>query len=49
MYNAVFGTISKWFPDKPGLIPGILLMGFGFSAFAIGLCDKRELAAKSNI
>ena len=36
VYNAVMGTITKWFPDKQGLISGILLMGFGFSAFAIG-------------
>lgn len=36
VYNAVMGTITKWFPDKQGLISGILLMGFGVSAFAIG-------------
>jgi len=35
-YNTVIGTVGKWFPDKPGLISGILLMGFGFSAFLIG-------------
>ena len=35
-YNAVMGTITKWFPDKQGLISGILLMGFGVSAFVIG-------------
>ena len=36
VYNAVMSTITKWFPDKQGLISGILLMGFGVSAFAIG-------------
>lgn len=36
VYNAVMGTTTKWFPDKQGLISGILLMGFGVSAFAIG-------------
>ncbi len=36
VYNAVMGTITKWFPDKQGLISGILLMGFGVSAFAVG-------------
>lgn len=36
VYNAVMGTITKWFPDKQGLISGVLLMGFGVSAFAIG-------------
>lgn len=35
-YNAVMGTIGKWFPDKQGLISGILLMGFGISSFIIG-------------
>ena len=35
-YNAVMGTISAWFPDKQGLISGILLMGFGFSSFIVG-------------
>ena len=35
-YNAVMSTMSKWFPDKQGLISGILLMGFGFGSFIIG-------------
>lgn len=35
-YNSVISTMSAWFPDKQGLISGILLMGFGFSAFLIG-------------
>ena len=35
-YNAVMSTISAWFPDKQGMISGILLMGFGFSAFVVG-------------
>lgn len=35
-YNAVMGTVGKWFPDKQGLISGILLMGFGISSFLIG-------------
>ena len=35
VYNAVLSTILKWFPDKPGLISGILLMGFGFSAMLV--------------
>ena len=36
VYNAVMSTVGRWFPDRPGLISGILLMGFGFSAFLIG-------------
>ena len=35
-YNAVLSTMSLWFPDKQGLISGILLMGFGLSSFIIG-------------
>ena len=35
-YNAVLSTMSAWFPDKQGLISGILLMGFGLSSFLIG-------------
>ena len=36
VYNAVLGTMSAWFQDKQGLISGILLMGFGLSAFIVG-------------
>lgn len=36
VYNAVMATITRWFPDKQGMISGILLMGFGLSAFVIG-------------
>lgn len=35
-YNTVLSTISQWFPDKQGLISGVLLMGFGLSSFIIG-------------
>ena len=35
-YNAVMSTLSQWFPDKQGLISGILLMGFGLSSFIVG-------------
>lgn len=35
-YNAVMSTVTKWFPDKPGLISGVLLMGFGIGSFVIG-------------
>lgn len=35
-YNAVLATVGKWFPNKQGLISGILLMGFGISSFLIG-------------
>lgn len=35
-FNTVMSTITQYFPDKPGLISGILLMGFGFGSFFIG-------------
>ena len=35
-YNAVMDTLSKWFPDKQGLISGLLLMIFCFGSFTIG-------------
>lgn len=36
VYNVVMGTVSAWFPDKQGLLSGVLLMGFGLSSFIIG-------------
>ena len=36
-YNAVLSAVGGWFPDKPGLISGVLLMGFGISSFLMGL------------
>jgi len=35
-YNSVMSTMSKWFPERQGLISGILLMGFGFGSMLIG-------------
>ena len=35
-YNTVMSSVTKWFPDRKGLISGILLMGFGIGAFIIG-------------
>ena len=35
-YNAVLASSIKWFPDKPGLCNGILLMGFGAGSMVLG-------------
>ncbi len=35
-YNAVMSTVPKWFPNRQGLISGVLLMGFGASSLMIG-------------
>ena len=35
-YNAVMSTMVRWFPDRPGLISGVLMMGFGGGSFIIG-------------
>lgn len=36
VYNGVMSCVTKWFTDKPGLISGVLLMGFGIGSFIIG-------------
>ncbi len=35
-YITVLSTVGRWFPDRQGLISGVLLMGFGLGAFLIG-------------
>lgn len=35
-YNIIISTISAWFPDRKGLCSGVLMMGFGASAYGIG-------------
>ncbi len=35
-YNAVVSTIPRWFPDKGGLVSGILLSCVGFGSLLIG-------------
>ena len=35
-YNSVMNVIPRWFPDRQGLISGVLLMGFGASSMVVG-------------
>jgi OFA family oxalate/formate antiporter-like MFS transporter len=35
-YNAVLSGINSWFPDRDGLVSGILLTGFGLSSLLVG-------------
>ncbi len=35
-YNTIMSTVCSWFPDRHGMVSGILLMGFGLSSFIIG-------------
>ncbi|MDR1677639.1 MAG: MFS transporter [Deltaproteobacteria bacterium] len=34
-YNAVLSTVLRWFPDKLGIISGLLMMGFGLGSFIL--------------
>ena len=35
-YNSIMNVMPQWFPDRQGLISGVLLMGFGASSMIIG-------------
>ena len=45
-YNSVISTINKWFPDKPGLASGTMMMGFGLGALILGSVATSLVAAK---
>lgn len=35
-YNTLLSSVIKWFPERPGFISGLLLMGFGFGGLVLG-------------
>ncbi|NLD11653.1 MAG: OFA family MFS transporter [Clostridiales bacterium] len=45
-YNGVISSMNKWFPDKQGLAPGIMMMGFGLGALILGSIATSLIAAK---
>ncbi len=35
-YNVLLNVMNQWFPDKPGFVSGMLLMGFGCGGMILG-------------
>ncbi|MDR2655406.1 MAG: MFS transporter [Oscillospiraceae bacterium] len=44
-YNAVISTGVKWFPEKPGMASGMMLMGFGLGGMALGTICAAMIAS----
>ncbi|MFR7990531.1 MAG: MFS transporter [Anaerovoracaceae bacterium] len=45
-YNSVISTMNKWFPDKPGLASGVMMMGFGLGALILGSLATSLIASQ---
>ncbi len=37
VYNTVVSTMTSWFPDRQGLISGLMIMGYALSSFITGM------------
>ena len=40
-YNNIISSVNSWFPDKTGVISGIMMMGYGFGSFLLGFTITR--------
>lgn len=47
-YVTPVSTVAKWFPDKKGLVTGVVVMGFGIGAFLMSKVLVPVLLANSN-
>ena len=44
-YNCVISVVVKWFPEKPGLISGTILMGFGLGGMVLGTASTAMISS----
>jgi OFA family oxalate/formate antiporter-like MFS transporter len=44
-YNCAISTLLKWFPEKPGFISGLALLGFGWGGMALGTLSASMMSA----
>ncbi|MGE0862955.1 MAG: MFS transporter [Vicinamibacterales bacterium] len=47
-YVTPVSTVAKWFPDKKGLVTGVVVMGFGVGALLMSLVLAPLLLVRSN-
>lgn len=46
-YTTIIGLTNAWFPDKPGLCSGLMLMSFGLTSLVIGNVASKLMNAPS--